>query len=182
MSGSKNDLVARLEDFLLKQEGVKSFDDDDDDWDSEAERSLNPGNQSVLNEIIYVLKSQVDSYHKRIEHLHAEVEHLKLQCKANIDESSDLSEVIKDQNSKNERPTTIQSTCTECKDLSLDIAKIKLELATLWPAVNTQRINPLKNVGTQTGDLQMNQPAPELLSEGQALTRSHTSNFENQLN
>ena len=109
------------------------------------------------------------SDHKKIEHLNAEVVHLKLQCKANVDESSDLSEVIKDQNSKNEGPTTIQSTCTECKDLSLDIAKIKLELSTLWSAVNTQRINPLKNVATQTGDLQMNQPAPELLSEGQAI-------------
>ena len=30
--------------------------------------------------------------------------------------------------------------------------------------------------------MQINQPAPELLSEGQALTRSHIFNFENQLN
>ena len=117
MSGSKNDLLARLEDFLLKQESVKCFNDDDDDWDSEAERSLSPGNQFVLDEIIYVLKSQVDSDHKKVEHLNAEVEHLKLQCKAKVDESSDLSEVIKDQNSKNERPTTRQGTCTECKRL-----------------------------------------------------------------
>ena len=77
--------------------------------------------------------------------------------KAKVDESSDLSEVIKDQNSKNERPTTSQGTCTECKDLSLEIAEIELELATLWSAVNTKPINPPnKNVGTQTGDLQMN--------------------------
>ena len=59
MSGSKNDLVARLEDFLLKQEGVKCFNDDDEDWDSEAERSLDPDNQSVVEEFIYVLKTQV---------------------------------------------------------------------------------------------------------------------------
>ena len=128
--GNKNNLFARLEDFLLKQEGVKCCNNGDDDWDSEAERSLNPGNQSVLDEFIYVLKSEVDSDHKKIEHLNAEVEHLKLQCKAKVDGSSDLSEVIKDQNSKNERPSTSQGpgTCTECKDLLLDIAKIKLEL------------------------------------------------------
>ena len=51
VSGSKNNLVARLEDFLLKQEGMKCFKNDDDDWDSEAERSLNPGNQSVLDKL-----------------------------------------------------------------------------------------------------------------------------------
>ena len=75
MSGSKNDLVARLEDFLLKQEGVKCFNVDDEDWDSEAERSLDPDNQSVLDEFIYVLKTQLDSDHKKIEHLNAEVVH-----------------------------------------------------------------------------------------------------------
>ena len=39
-----------------------------------------------------------------------------------------------------------------------------------------------RSIGTQTCDLQINQPATELLSKDQALTRSHTSNFENQLN
>ena len=82
VSGNKNNLFARLEDFILKQEGVKCFNNGDDDWDSEAERSLNPGNQSVLDEFIYVLKSEVDSDRKKIEHLNAEVKHLKLQCKA----------------------------------------------------------------------------------------------------
>ena len=80
------------------------------------------------------------------------------------------------------RPTTSQGTCTECKDLSLEIAKVKLELATLWSAVNTKPINSLKNVGTQTVDLPTKQPTPELPSEGQALSCSHISNFENQLN
>ena len=51
VSGSKNNLVARLEDFLLKQEGVKCFNNDDDDWDSEAERFLNPANLSVLDKL-----------------------------------------------------------------------------------------------------------------------------------
>ena len=67
VSGNKSDLVSRLEDFLLKQ-GAKCF-SEDEDWDSEVEPSLNPGNQSVLDEFIHVLKSQVDFDHEKIEHL-----------------------------------------------------------------------------------------------------------------
>ena len=73
VSGNKSDLVSRLEDFLLKQEDVKCF-SEDEDWDSEVEPSMNPGYQSVLDEFIHVLKSQVDSDHEKIEHLNAEVE------------------------------------------------------------------------------------------------------------
>ena len=95
----------------------------------------------------------VDSDHKKIENLNAEVEQLKLQCKAKVDESSDFGEAVKDQNSKNEKPTTSQGTCTECKYFSLEIAKVKLELSRLWSTVNTKQITSLKNVGMQTVDL-----------------------------
>mgnify|MGYP002803465012 CR=1 FL=1 len=55
----------------------------------------------------FVIKSQVDSYHEKIEHLNAEVEsNLLLQIKAY--QSSVLTETVKDQNSKNERPTIAQ--------------------------------------------------------------------------
>ena len=104
MSGNKSDLVSRLEDFLLKQEDVKCF-SEDEDWDSEVEPSMNPGNQSVLDEFIHVLKSQVESDHDKIEHLNAEVEQLKLQFKMKAYESSEITEAVKDLNSRNERPT-----------------------------------------------------------------------------
>ena len=130
VSGNKSDLVARLEDFLLKQEHVKCF-REDEDWDSEVEPSLNPGNQSVLDKFIHVLKSQVDSDHEKIEHLNSEVEQLKLQFKMKAYESSELTEAVKDLNSRNERLTISQNICTECKDITLDMATVKLELAML---------------------------------------------------
>ena len=125
MSGNKSDLVSRLEDFLLKQEDAKCF-SEDEDWDSEVEPSLNPGNQSVLDEFIHVLKSQVDSDHEKIEHLNAEVEQLKLQFKMKAYESSELTEAVKDLSSRT-------------KDLQLvktfvQTAKI---LHSIWPKLNS---------------------------------------------
>ena len=185
MSANKSDLVSRLKDFLLKQEDVKCF-SEDEDWDSEVEPSMNPGNQSVLDEFIHVLKSQVDSDHEKIEHLNAEVEQLKLQFKMKAYESSELTEAVKDLNSRNERTTISQNICTECKDITLDMAKVKLELAMLWSTVNTKPMTSSKNASTQTVDLPTKQPTPQLPSEGQVLqcssvTKSRTD-FENQLN
>ena len=92
-----------------------------------------------------------------------------------------------DQNFKNERATISQDNCTKCKDFTIEMAEVKLELAMLWALVNTKQTTSLKNVSTQTvNDPPKKQPEPELPSEGQALPRSHISksrtDFENQLN
>jgi hypothetical protein len=103
------------------------------------------------------------------------------------DESSELSEAVEDQNLKNERATISQDNCTKCKDFTIEMAEVKLELAMLWALVNTKQTTSLKNVSTQTvNDPPKKQPEAELPSKGQALPRSHISksrtDFKNQLN
>ena len=176
VSGNKSDLVARLEGFLLKQEDVRCF-SEDEDWDSEVEPSLNPGNQSVLDEFIDVLKSQVDSDHEKIEHLNAEVEQLKLQFKMKAYESSELTEAVNDLNSRNERPGISQNICAECKDITLDMAKVKLELAMLWCAVNTKPLTSSRNASSQTVDLPMKQPTPQLPAKVKSLNAAVYKNL-----